>query len=341
MTIVLDCGTTNTKLYLVQGKSCIRETVLPVGIRNIAGGMTKTQLKNRIRDGIEHLVAESGTDEQVEKLVAYGMITSELGFCELPHLDAPAGLAELQKGVCVQTDPELIRGVPVVYIRGLRNKVCPALPQETQLSQFDFMRGEETQTIGILKAYRPKLPAAVIVLSSHTKFVLLGADGEIKGSYTTVSGQLYMAVKENTSIGKSLAHTPGVELSRSEDELIESAKTCLRCGGFTRAMMMPRFMESFEGYNEADRDTFFQAAIELEDLKLLEMESAAPLLQAQEYLILGQKRRSELFARLLREHIGTHRLVRVIWEQEEIQKINIAGTLAIADREERKNEHEL
>lgn len=51
MTIVLDCGTTNTKLYLVQGKSCIRETVLPVGIRNIAGGMTKTQLKNRIRDG--------------------------------------------------------------------------------------------------------------------------------------------------------------------------------------------------------------------------------------------------------------------------------------------------
>ena len=147
MTIVLDCGTTNTKLYLVQGKSCIRETVLPVGIRNIAGGMTKTQLKNRIRDGIEHLVAESGTDEQVEKLVAYGMITSELGFCELPHLDAPAGLAELQKGVCVQTDPELIRGVPVVYIRGLRNKVCPALPQETQLSQFDFMRGEETQTI--------------------------------------------------------------------------------------------------------------------------------------------------------------------------------------------------
>ena len=217
----------------------------------------------------------------MEKLVAYGMITSELGFCELPHLDAPAGLAELQKGVCVQTDPELIRGVPVVYIRGLRNKVCPALPQETQLSQFDFMRGEETQTIGILKAYRPKLPAAVIVLSSHTKFVLLGADGEIKGSYTTVSGQLYMAVKENTSIGKSLAHTPGVELSRSEDELIESAKTCLRCGGFTRAMMMPRFMESFEGYNEADRDTFFQAAIELEDLKLLEMESAAPLLQAQ------------------------------------------------------------
>ena len=154
MTIVLDCGTTNTKLYLVQGKSCIRETVLPVGIRNIAGGMTKTQLKNRIRDGIEHLVAESGTDEQVEKLVAYGMITSELGFCELPHLDAPAGLAELQKGVCVQTNPELIRGVPVVYIRGLRNKVCPALPQETQLSQFDFMRGEETQTIGILKAYR-------------------------------------------------------------------------------------------------------------------------------------------------------------------------------------------
>lgn len=115
MTIVLDCGTTNTKLYLVQGKSCIRETVLPVGIRNIAGGMTKTQLKNRIRDGIEHLVAESGTDEQVEKLVAYGMITSEMGFCELPHLDAPAGLAELQKGVCVQTDPELICGVPVVY----------------------------------------------------------------------------------------------------------------------------------------------------------------------------------------------------------------------------------
>ena len=47
------------------------------------------------------------------------------------------------------------------------------------------------------------------------------------------------------------------------------------------------------------------------------------------------------FARLLREHIGTHRLVRVIWEQEEIQKINIAGALAIADRKERKNEHEL
>ncbi len=87
------------------------------------------------------------------------------------------------------------------------------------------MRGEEeTQVMGLLEHPEFSLPAIVLILSSHTKFIPIDATGMIQGSLTTMSGQIYDAVINHTFVGKSVANDQGA----SEVKMIFSIRLSLR-----------------------------------------------------------------------------------------------------------------
>lgn len=330
MVIVCDCGTTNTKLYGVERAVCVSENYIRAGIKDIAiNGGTRT-LKQQIKEGIEQLCREMGIGmDQIERVIAYGMITSEIGFINLPHSTVPAGLTELRNTVMTVFDPDLIGGhIPVTYIRGVQNRMDMDTDLSNALQAYDFMRGEETQAMGVLAMGLAKAPCSIIVLSSHSKLISINSRNQIAGSFTTMSGQYYQVIKENTTIGKSLV-SDGKEALWEPDSIIRYAQDCVHRCGFTRSTMIPRFMDTVGGFHAKDRDLFMQAIIVCEDMKVFDLAQENGMATQGDCIVIGQKERCELFAKVTHNKLGEDIKIRIVDSPEQIRDIGIAGAIAI------------
>jgi hypothetical protein len=96
-----------------------------------------------IKHGIEEILSRNGLhDDDVSTIIASGMITSEYGLCNIPHINTPAGLNELHENLHKASIPE-ISPIPFVFVRGVKMK-------GDDFSCTDIMRGEETEIMGIL-----------------------------------------------------------------------------------------------------------------------------------------------------------------------------------------------
>ena len=124
MFAVLDCGTTTTRVYIVdENRSILASGREKVGVRDTA----ITGSRDTLRSGITKLFRETlstlGLEEtDISYVIASGMITSELGLMEIPHLIAPAGLHELAESIYEAKSGEVLPiACPVYFIRGIRN----------------------------------------------------------------------------------------------------------------------------------------------------------------------------------------------------------------------------
>ena len=59
---------------------------------------------------------------------------------------------------------------------------------------------------------------------------------------TTLSGQIFEAIKKETMIGKSVCNPSGRE-SRNKREILEAVWASEEANGLLRTLMMPRYME--------------------------------------------------------------------------------------------------
>ena len=205
MFAVIDCGTTNTRVYIINDENkIVGRGERRVGVRNTTMTGSKDTLRNGVCEAITEAAENAGiTAGEIEFAIASGMITSEIGLKEIPHLIAPAGLEELAASAVMSPGGDAIpMDIPVLFIRGIRNNYGAAILQN--IRNVDFMRGEETQVMGILEDFQITEPTTIIVLSSHTKLVHVNAEGKVDASLTTISGQLYEAVCKQTMVGKSL-----------------------------------------------------------------------------------------------------------------------------------------
>ena len=77
-------------------------------------------------------------------IVAAGMLSSEVGLTAVPHVEAPAGIDALARGVAVRLLPE-VADRPIVFVPGVRT---PPAPGVDGWAEADVMRGEECETVG-------------------------------------------------------------------------------------------------------------------------------------------------------------------------------------------------
>lgn len=91
MIITIDTGTTNTRVALFEGKNRIDQVKANVGVRDTSIDGNNLKLVNTISTAIEELKSKhSLQDSDIQAILAAGMITSNLGLHEVPHLVAPA-----------------------------------------------------------------------------------------------------------------------------------------------------------------------------------------------------------------------------------------------------------
>ena len=80
--LTIDTGTTNTRIALVANNTIVDIAKFPVGAKK--GIDDKTLLVQTIKQGIASILAKNHMEEnQIERILASGMITSALGLLDL------------------------------------------------------------------------------------------------------------------------------------------------------------------------------------------------------------------------------------------------------------------
>ncbi len=242
--ITVDSGTTNTRVSLICNKTILatKKTSIGVGKRDI------TALKNAIKTAISELLSENCLREKdIERILASGMITSEYGLCNLPHITVPAGIEDLHNAM-YETVIEDISKIPFVLIRGVKT-------ESTDLDGADMMRGEETELMGILN--NTEAETTYVLPGSHSKLICVDERGRIIGIRTMLTGEMVAALSEHTILRDA------VNLSTSkldEEYLLNGYEYCL-AHGINETLFKVRVLKNVLSADEAEIYSFFVGAV--------------------------------------------------------------------------------
>lgn len=292
MILTLDSGTTNTRAYIMQDGNVISSAFQAVGSRDTAITGTNRKLAAGVKAAIQEAMKKAGIDEtNLEAIVASGMITSNMGLCEIPHVVAPAGKDDLAFAMQKRSIPAICDN-PLFFIPGIKNT---ADKDEFDCAVFDMMRGEETETLGILSQLNCAEEAIVILPGSHTKLVRVGKNQQIAGCTTTIAGELAWAIAKSTIIADSLPKDMNIAV---DSDITKKGAEFSRRFGLSRACFAVRTMHLFSKTEQAERLSFLLGAVLYEDIiALKEVDTLKGNL-----LIGGRRLFRDLFAILLQQY---------------------------------------
>ncbi len=292
--LTIDTGTTNTRVSLWQDATVIAHSATEVGVRNTAMSGTKAELEAGVRRTIVQALEQANVAEaDVDLILGSGMISSNVGLFELPHIPAPAGLTQLARGMVSVTIPTVF-SKPIYLVPGVKNVVeniglhnCEAM---------DMMRGEEVEVMGVIDQLGITGPAMLIMPGSHSKFVCIDEKNNIVGCVTTLAGELLYVITHNTILAKSL-DSDFAEFINPEMLLAgaQSAQTI----GLGRTCFNVRTLDQFTIYQRNDRANFLLGAILGADLLTLKNSTAIKMMPGTPVIICGKPIMKEALALLI------------------------------------------
>lgn len=329
----IDCGTTNSRVYIVNAQAeIVGQAEKKVGVRDTAILGSNEKLKKELSETFYQALERAGQKiKDIDFVISSGMITSEIGLIEIPHIWAPAGINELASNIKKVHDLSVFPvDIPVYFIRGIKNKYDPKTATINDVGKLDFMRGEETQVIGLLNSYDVKPPLTVVMLSSHTKSIPIDEQGNILGSITTVSGQVYEAILKETFVGKSVRKDSDFDDEHYfAENIIDAANNWVTESGFLRSLLLPRFMDVLLETQWYERKLFVESIIASEDLNCLSQLREFNLTPSEKVVLIGAPRRSSIYEYLLKEKMNVKN-IKKITEKRDIDYLSISGAFQIA-----------
>ena len=333
--VTIDCGTTNSRAYVVDEKGTIlSKATKTVGVRDTATTGSKDTLRNGLREIVQLAVEKAGFSlNDISAVLSSGMITSEIGLVEIPHLEAPCGVVELAAAITKVENTGIVdKKTPVYFVRGIKNKMNIGGKSATGVvGELDFMRGEETQAMGLLMRPDFPLPATILILSSHTKFISMDASGKVKGSLTTMSGQAYDAIMNHTFVGKSVEKETGSENAPEayfNAQVVDDAFEWIKKVGLVRALMFPRFLDVLLDTTWYERHLFFEALIAAEDMLAIGQLGMLGDDSPSNFVLVGSPERCSLYRHILMKKYPNAGLTEISAIQE-IDELSIRGILNI------------
>jgi 2-dehydro-3-deoxygalactonokinase len=253
--VAVDSGTTSTRAWVLERGEVKAGSDTRGGARDVARTKDRSELLSRVRTLVDDALARAGsTWEAVEAVVAFGMITSELGLEEVPHLEAPVSCRMLAEAMRERRYGDALPA-PVHLVPGVRSG-------GEDLDLADFMRGEETEVAGLLGLGEPDPPFLYISTGSHTKFVGVDREGRIDWILTTLSGELLLALHRETI----LAELIDLEASLTDLQALEDGARFVERAGLTRTLFGARLLNRVRGLSAASCSDFLHGAVAGADL---------------------------------------------------------------------------
>ncbi|GGD36853.1 2-dehydro-3-deoxygalactonokinase [Pseudoxanthomonas indica] len=258
--LIIDGGTTTTRVWAVRGTEVLAETRATVGARDTARDGSPQALHRAVEGLLEQASSTARlihADWRAEGIVAAGMITSPLGLAEVPHVPAPADLRALANGARELTIAQ-VSPLPILLLPGVR---CgPAVPTLDDIADFDVMRGEEAVCLGMLEVGALSGSGIALSLGSHWKLVEI-LDGTITACSTTMGGEVLHVLRTQTVLSASVDSELPDTLSPQDIRMLQRGLLACENFGVLRAAFMTRLMERVPGSNGRERLLFLLGVV--------------------------------------------------------------------------------
>ncbi|MES2102782.1 MAG: 2-dehydro-3-deoxygalactonokinase [Pseudomonadota bacterium] len=295
--VTIDAGTTNTRSCLWIDGQLQSQAQAEVGVRDTAITGSNSALKQAVRDTIGTALSQAGLSEgSLDLVLASGMITSNVGLTEIPHLPAPAGLQELAQGMQSVAIPDVL-SQPIWFIPGVRNNVDQVGVHNAEA--MDMMRGEETEAMALLARLKLNGAAMLILPGSHTKLVSIDGDRRIVGCATSIAGELLQAITRNTLLTKSL---DGAFANELHPEMLLAGAAAAQRTGLARACFSVRILDMFTEAQQNEKASFLLGAVLSGDLLTLKNSSAIRMRPDTPIVISGKSILKQALALLISEN---------------------------------------
>ncbi|WP_156644249.1 2-dehydro-3-deoxygalactonokinase [Lentibacillus sp. JNUCC-1] len=267
--ILIDSGTTNSRLRLVDKSQneVIDILKIKVGVRNTAIEGNNNNLKKQLTKGINALLTNNNLNaNSISYIVASGMITSNLGIYEVPHILSPASLQDFVKHSVVVNLNDFYN-IPCIFVPGMTNNV----PDDNKgfldiLNDHDVMRGEEVESFGLLKQIDVQGSGLIVLPGSHTKYVIVDEHKSLTSSISTLGGEVLQALQKETILSNSLDSSLVQEVNT---DMLKKGFESTRKYGLTRTLYHIRLIDLFSELSKNDRANYFVGAILHDDIKTL------------------------------------------------------------------------
>lgn len=319
--IAIDTGTTNTRLKLWENGIAISSYSMPVGVRDVESS-GKDYLYNAIKVSIEETLKKvSLSTHDVDYFFASGMITSNLGICEVEHILTPAGLDKIAANIVVKKIPQVMDEY-IHFIPGVKNS------DNSSVESNDMMRGEEVETIGLMKVLNIEEPCIVVLPGSHCKFIRINHKREIDFLATTLSGELLWALTKNTILASSLNSSFVGEIDR--EMLLMGASYC-EVFGVSRAAFMVRSFDYLLRKKHDEKASYLLGVVCAEDIKAMKNTPSLKLSKGDPIYIAGRDNTAQAL-RILMENLEDLNLKVKQIPQEFSDDLSGKGVLLIAEK---------
>jgi 2-dehydro-3-deoxygalactonokinase len=262
-----------------------------------------------------------------------GVITSEIGLLEIPHLAAPCNIKTLAENLTPFQDESVFpKSIPVYLVPGIKNPFDRQTASIKDVGILDSMRGEETQIAGLIDSPEIKLPCIFTMLSSHTKYIPVDENKSILGGITTLSGQLYETLLQESVVGKSIKKEDDYDDSSYFDpEVVNIAKHEVMDFGFLRGLMSVRFLDILLHNPWYERKLFAESILAAEDMRALRQIQTVFGLESSNFILIGKPRRCKIYEHLIMQEKGASNCsMRVIDNEAMIDQLCIRGALSLA-----------
>ena len=266
--ITVDGGTSNTRTYLwTAGGKILTHRSQAIGAKTSAINGSNQPWKQAIHDMIESMLTEYGISEDyVQGVYMSGMLTSDLGILEVPHLTAPVSMKNYQEHLVRVHLPEVF-SKEIVLIPGIKNTLSNPESLDS-LRTFDIMRGEETETYALIKQYGSDQNTIYILPGSHNKYVFIDENCTVLATSTTLSGELLNSIVNDTIVASSVDHGfPSMD--HYNLEMIQYGCEMHRKEGFGRALFLTRLFDRFGSQSKYNLQNYVLGIVLESDLTAL------------------------------------------------------------------------
>lgn len=258
----IDAGTTNTRSRIWQDGKIVAEASANIGVRNTAIDGNNIKLVEAIRDTLQLAAQKSGVPlAEMQLVLASGMLTSNVGLVEIPHIEAPADIEKLADSMVSKSIPEICPQ-PIWFVPGIKNMDGSKLPKE-RMEEMDIMRGEEVEVCGLLERMHISGPAIFVLTGSHNKYVAVDNEGKIVGCMTTIAGELLHSLTHDTILADTVGRSFASSFNRESFML---GVTYCRKLGLGRASFMARILNQFAKYTQEEAQNYIMGLILADDV---------------------------------------------------------------------------
>lgn len=322
--VLIDTGTTNTRVWLTADGQVVRRLYEPVGVRDSAHDRSSARLHATVR----RLVEQASSDQHVDGIVAGGMAGSPLGLVGVGHVHAPASIDTIAAGCQVVVLPS-VSALPVTVIPGVRTlgpTSSEAVASMRGTLSGDVMRGEETLAAGLIAQQVLGRGAILLTLGSHWKSIAIDEHGRIAWSRTSLSGELLDAVRSHTVLASSLGEAP----EAIDPGWTDAGAAAVHDHGLARALFGVRLLEQDGTADGTGRFSYLLAALVEDARRALLPDDICS--RATGVVISGRPLVSQVWQQLTLPRLAGSAAPPVTLTGDETEQAWIAGALAISER---------